>query len=105
MALRFQKKRFELRSLKPALITCAVIVGAGVLVVNTFPHVKTTLHQYFHGLGGVGGDQDDDDDDDESDGGKDEEERSLSGETVVVESIHRDPNDPNRTIDSFQVVR
>lgn len=98
MALRLQKRKFELRSLKPAFITCAVIVGAGVLIVNTFPHVKTTLYQYLHG--GVAEEEDDGEDEEEGEGGG-----SLSGETVIVESIHRDPNNENRTIDSFQVVR
>lgn len=98
MALRLQKRKFELRSLKPALITCAVIVGAGVLIVNTFPHVKTTLYQYLHG--GVAEEEEDGEDEEEEEGGG-----SLSGETVIVESIHRDPNNENRTIDSFQVVR
>jgi len=100
MALRLNKRRFELRNLKPTLITCVAVVGAGVLIVNTFPHLKTTIRQYLHGGGGA--------DEEESDGessleGNDNDD-TLSSETVVIESIHRDPNNENRTIDSFQVV-
>lgn len=94
MALRFKQKKFQLRNLKPTLITCALVVGAGVLIVNTFPHIKTTIHQYLHGRVT-----------EEDENEEDEEEDTLSSETVIIESIHRDPNNENRTIDSFQVVR
>lgn len=94
MALRFKQKKFQLRNLKPTLITCALVVGAGVLIVNTFPHIKTTIHQYLHGRVT-----------EEDENEEDEEEDTLSSETVIIESIHRDPNNENRTIDSFRVVR
>ncbi|CCG23470.1 hypothetical protein CORT_0D06340 [Candida orthopsilosis Co 90-125] len=96
MALRFKQKKFQLRNLKPTLITCALVVGAGVLIVNTFPHIKTTIHQYLHGR------VTEEDEDEEE---EEEEEDTLSNETVIIERIHRDPNNENRTIDSFRVVR
>ncbi|KAK6455733.1 uncharacterized protein RJT20DRAFT_49586 [Scheffersomyces xylosifermentans] len=57
MSLQFKKKSNTGRNLRVAAASSAVVVGVSYIVLNTFPHLKTSIYNYLTGT------QDDDEED------------------------------------------
>ncbi|KAI3403952.2 hypothetical protein KGF56_003219 [Candida oxycetoniae] len=90
MSLKLKNRSNRARNWKIGLVSGAVIIGTSYLILNTFPHLKTSIYNVIYGT------------EDES---EEDDERDIQTRRVVIESEHSDPNNRNKTIDLFQSER
>ncbi|KAG2730881.1 hypothetical protein G9P44_006030 [Scheffersomyces stipitis] len=75
MSLQFKRNNNTARNLKVATFSGIIVVGASYLVLNTFPHLKTSIYDYLTGTQS----------EEESDAKSNKEERKEDYEPIELE--------------------